>query len=241
MRFNHKQGVFTDLDPHAAVANMHPFQAIPKERMDSKVVEVGADLIHGASERRVLYQDENGAKFFMVLKPYIHPAGSADISLGAMVDNPDGTRTWTPSVEGVGILLDGTGLHGLLADNEDLAGVLFTDYYTHFDGDPNKLELGRYEAVKAGDLLWVIWRGYVEVQYTAAAVAVGDPVVTAANGEFIKALAINTAGTIADYNTSLQGHLFGGNNKGVGIAKTAVVGAPWQGFVELDLAARSVA
>jgi hypothetical protein len=117
--------------------------------------------------------------------------------------------TFTISSEGRTINESGA----LIAASEeanDVAGMLFGDYFYHYNDNLSQREHFRATKISAGDFLWLVRRGIVYLDATGA-VSQNDMLISSATvaGEVQAAAAINTGGTIANYHASLKENLLG--------------------------------
>ncbi len=168
---------------------------------DKRLVD-DADIFHPGFVRRVIYRDGSGNEFPMELIPYKHPTGAADLTLGSVAYSAAGVATYTPTIQNQLVLFTGT-LAGAAAICGTVAGMLFADYFTHWDDNASKLELGRATKIQAGDILWVVRNGIVNLRAQAGGgVLAGKPLVTAADGKLIASTAIATT-SVADLKDSL--------------------------------------
>lgn len=234
MRNNDLFNSFTDLSEHSWLRLPHIVVTAADISYRDLIAE--ADLYAAGEPRRVIYEDANNVKRYLELVPYIHPVGAGSFTIGTIVDNADGTRTYTPSQEGRLLGEDGALINaGSVAI--DIAGLLFADYYYHFtDGNTDK-EHGRVVSIGEGDFLWLVRNGPIEVDSTTAVTALNDVVVSeTVAGECEAATAIDTT-SAATLNTTIREHLTAtaapGLGECIGRALETTLGA---GLVEVDLA-----
>tara|TARA_R100000951_G_scaffold72911_1_gene61370 strand:- start:749 stop:1447 length:699 start_codon:yes stop_codon:yes gene_type:complete len=166
---------------------------------DKRLVD-DSDIFHPGFVRRVIYRDGSGNEFPMELIPYKHPAGAGDLTLGSIAYSADGVATYTATIQNQLILFTGS-LSGAAAVCGTVAGMLFADYFTHWDDNASKLELGRATKIQAGDIMWVVRNGIVNLK-ASGAVSAGSPIVTAADGKLAASSAI-AVGTITALKDSL--------------------------------------
>jgi len=204
VRHNALVNQFTDLDP---ITHYYPPHVIIRAADtgsawgDKALIHTNADLWMSQPVRRVVYEDEDGNKFYYELVPYVHPVGAGSLVLGTLATAADGVVTYTTSF--TGRLLDESGVLVPIAggpqDAIDVAGMLFSDYYTHFTDNAKQQETFRADTIEEGDFLYLVRRGDVHLDLTTVGATAGDILVTSATvaGEVQVAAAINTAGTIA--------------------------------------------
>jgi hypothetical protein len=188
----------------------------------AKRIEAGGDMWHASVKREVLYEDANGNKYRMTLRPYTHPTGAANLSLGSIADNADGTRTFTISAEGKLVGWDGA-LTGVGDNPDDVAGLLIGDYFTHFTDNAYDFDEFRVEEIEAGDFLWVVQAGDVELLSTGT-VNVGEPLVCAATGQIEEGTAVDVTNTTT-LSTTLRDHEFGPGSRPLAVAVASATSA----------------
>lgn len=236
MRNNDKVNAFTDLAEHGFLHQPHVI--IKAEDITYNLVYEEADRYLATGRTRdVIYEDDSGNKRYLELVPYVHPVGAANITLGTLATAGSGVVTYTPSAEGfmlseAGVLIPIAGISAI-----DVAGVLFADYYYNFNDNLNQREHGRATVIEEGDLLWLIRAGRWELA-SSAAVTDDDMLIvsTATAGKVMSAGAINTGGTIGDFNTSLRKQILGDASPTYGLALAqarATIGAA--GLVDADI------
>lgn len=233
MRFNDKINSFTDLNEHSYLRPPHVI--VKEDDIDYNEIIAEADLYLAGKNRIVIYEDDAGNKFFLELTPYLHPVGAAAITLGTLATAASGVVTYTPTLEGR--MLNEAGVQ-IPADEEasDVAGMLFTDYYYHFHDNWNQKEHHRATQIVEGDFLWLVRRGIVYLDATAA-VTVNDLLMSSATvaGEVQTATAIDTAGTIAQYHATLVKNLLGDANPRYFALARALETIGGAGLVKADL------
>lgn len=239
MRFRPSDGVFTDLNP---ISYLRPPNCIVKTGdADYRELIKLADLYQaGGINRHVLWEKTAsnviGSRYALEFVPYVHPVGAAAITLGTVAYAADGTATYTPTLEGR--LLNESGVQ--VAANEeanDVAGLMLTDYFYHVVDGEELYEAHRALTINAGDFLWLVRRGRVELDATAA-VNAGDMLMSSATvaGEVEPSTAINTGGTIAQYHASLIKHLTGSSTPNIASALAVAIGTiGGAGLVEAEL------
>lgn len=175
------------------------------------------------------------------MRPYVHPTGAADITLGTTATSSTNVVTYTPSVEGKSI-----GVDGVLSGNEEtaeaIAGFLLADYYyTQPDDAIDTHENGRALLIEEGDFLYLVEEGEYEA-YIDSAATDGDMLVTKNAGNLTAAGAINTAGTIAQYHATLIKNTTGfANPTNTGVAQAReTIGAAELAWVNILLPPRYV-
>lgn len=218
MRNNANFNGFTDLDE---VGFLHPPHVIIREDdIDYNLVYDTADRYLATGRTRdVIYETSAGVKRYLKLTPYVHPAGAAALTLGSLSTSAAGVVTYTPSAEGYMVSEAGVFIPVAGISSGDVAGLLFTDYYYHFNDNLNQREHFRATQIVEGDLLWLIREGRWEV--AGVGVVTDDDMLivdTVTAGKVKSAGAINTAGTIAQYNTSLRANTLGRANPQFGLA-----------------------
>lgn len=230
MRHNALVNQFTDLDeitryypPHVIIRAADVGSAWG----DDALIHSSADLWMTQPVRRVIYEDESANKYYYELVPYVHPVGAGSLQLGTVAVAADGVVTYTPDFTGRLIAEAGTLVPtaGGPQDAIDVAGMLFSDYYTHFTDNAKQHETFRALTIEEGDFLWVVRRGEVYLD-AGAAVTDGDILNTsdAVAGEVLPATAIDTTTAITLHATLID-HLWGPNFKAVAQAKETIVGA----------------
>jgi len=215
MRNNALINSFTDLDP---ISHLFPPHVVIKAADvgsvwgDDALIHEPADLWMAQPPRLVVYEDADGNKFEVELTPYVHPTGAADLVLGVIAYAADGTATYTPNFEGRFITEPGVLVPtaGAPQDAIDVAGLLFTDYFTHFTDNAKQLETFRVHTIEEGDFLWLIRRGDWEPEVVGQ-VNDGDFLVSdgATAGRCVAAPAVNTGGTIANFYDTFIQHVIG--------------------------------
>lgn len=229
------------MDEHSGVMLFHPNQVIKAAdnnftfNTDKRTIE-DSDIWLPGFVRRVVYRVPTGGgnydEFPMELVPFKMPAGKTQ-TLGAISYSAENVATYTPTLQNR-ILLKSGDLAGADALCRTIAGMMFADYYTHWTDNGNPAVDFHATALEAGDIFWIIRRGLITGDFSGA-VSSNGPVVTDANGELKASTALNTGGTIAQYNTTLLGHVENQNAfTKVGEARQTVGGAG-QGKFELML------
>lgn len=235
-------GGFSDIDEHSWL--LPPNVVIRAADIAQRRIVTDGDLYQPNQIRRVWFVDSDGVKHYLELTFYIHPTGAADITLGTVAASATNVVTYTPTLEGR--LINESGVQiptPCLA--KDVAGQLLTDYFYHFDDNANQREHNRVLTIEAGDGLWLIRRGDTELD-TTGAVTAGDDLVssTTVAGEVETATAINTGGTIAEYEATLVQHTTGAASpsRGTCLARALeTTGAAGQARCWLDLPDRTAA
>jgi len=198
----------------------------------------GSDLYAAGENREVIWElkDSTNTKIHYEFTPYVHPTGAAAITLGTVAYDAVGNATYTPTKEGL-FLSEAGVLIAATEEVEDIAGALLTDYYYHVTDELETYEAHRVLTISAGDFLWLVRRCSKYEAKASTAITANDIVIssTTVAGEVEAAGAINTAGTIAQYNTSLFKNLLGDANPrafGMGLASETIGAA---GFFDLEL------
>jgi hypothetical protein len=217
MRYT-RPGGWTDLAEHSFLRQ--PNIIVKAEDADLREIITEADLYcAGGKNRHVIYEDSSEVRWSLELVPYLHPAGAGPITLGSIAYSALNVATFTISCEGR--LINETGdLVAASEEAEDVAGLLIGDYYYHIQDNADLLEAHRATTIEEGDFLWLIRRGLVYLDSTAA-VTNNDDLMSSATvaGEVEPSTALNTAGTIAQYDATLWKHIYGdGNPRGYALA-----------------------
>ena len=224
-RYNNVRGVFQDLEdetrfwqPNIIIRAADFNQTFLTDR---KLV-ADSDIWYPGYVRRVIYR-VGGLEYPMELVPYIHPTGASAITLGSIAYSAENVGTYTPALQNRLLLWTGA-LAGAGALTRTIAGMMFADYYWHWDDNQHQMDLYHATTINAGDFLWLVRRGLITMDY-AGAVADDGAIITAANGEVDAAPAIDTS-SVANLSTTLLGHLENQNfAKKVGEARETVSGA----------------
>ena len=230
MRFNNPRG-FTDLAEHSFLTQ--PNVIVKAADVALRQIIESADLYHaGGKNRHVIYETTAGVKYALELVPYVHPAAALDITLGSVAYDANNVATFTISCEGrmlseLGVLI------GANEEAEDVAGLLFGDYYYHVYDEIHELEAHRAVVIEEGDFLYLVRRGEVQLDSTSA-VTDNDDMMSSATvaGEVETATALDTGGTIADYDATVWKHIYGdGRPRGFALATAietlAAAGLKW--------------
>lgn len=227
---------FSDIGEHSFL--LQPHIIIRAADIAQRRLITSGELYQPGMVRKVWY-DDGTTKHYMELTFYVHPTGAADITLGTIAEAA-GVRTYTPSVEGFFINEAGA----LIPNPEevrDIAGQLFADYFYHFDDNINQKEHNRALVLEEGDACWLLRRGDTEASSTTAINA--DDMFMASTtviGRVEASPAINTAGTIAQYETTVLQNTLGPVRSGaraLGRA-TETIGAAGLFNCHLDLGPR---
>lgn len=233
MRNNDNVNSYTDLNEHSFLRPPHVL--VRADDIEYREIITEADLYAAGVNRRVLYEDADGNKFYQEFVPYVHPSGAASLTIGSIAYASDGTATYTPSAEGrmideTGVLVPTTSLA------KDVAGMLLTDYFTHFNDNLHQREHFRVVEIKEGDFLWLLRRGKCELDMTGAVTAGKDVVVSeSVAGEAEQATDISFANVAAIADT-LPEHLTGDASPGVGLCiGTALETIGGAGLCSVDL------
>lgn len=227
MRFRPQDGQFTDLDE---IRHHRPPNCVVRDGdVDYReIISTADEYAASGRNRHVIWETAAGVKFALELIPFRMPAGAVAVTVATQATAANGTVTTTPSQEGRSLNESGV-LIAATEEAEDVAGLMFTDMYYHVTDQNELYRADDVTSLSEGDFLWLIRRGDVEVDVTAAvsdnAILISSATVA---GEMQTAPAIDTTGTIAAYNTSLLQNLLGDANPralGLGIAREAIVGA----------------
>lgn len=224
MRYNDLRNSFTDLDPRSYL--LPPHIIVPKTDYDVHRIDLTADR-YQSEPRKVLYETVAGVVYYLELVPYIHPAGAAALVLGTIVTNADGSRTFTITSEGriiteTGVLVPA----GAVPQRSDsIAGMLFGDYYYHFEDNASKFEQWRATQINPNDFLWLVRRGDVFLD-ASAGVTSGRKLVssTGVAGEVREAVALDTTSAVT-LSATLQEHLLDPEYYALAVAKATIAGA----------------
>jgi len=225
MRHNVTINSFVDLAMQSWM--YHPLQVIKAADVndyfyESGIIVDGDDWWRTMPIRPVIYEDDSANKYYMELVPYVHPGGASDITLGSLAYAADGKATYTVTLEGR-LISEAGALVPTAAGPQvanDVAGLLFTDYFTHFTDNLKQMEHFRVLTIEEGDFLWIVRRGDVEL-YSSAGFTAGDILNTSTvtAGAVETATAIDSTGTIAQYHATLIDHLWGPNFNAIAQAK----------------------
>lgn len=243
MRFNDLFNRWTDLG-ELSFGQVHPNTIIRAADLARHCpYSPDSALLAGGIERRVSYETAAGVRYILGLAPYVHPTGAGSLTIATVAYDSAGLATVTPVTEGLMIGEDGAlvPIAGAPQESGDIAGALFGDYYTHFDGNYDRRETYHALTIEEGDFLWVVRNGLFQMKYDGAAPTVGKHVVSSATtaGRVQAALLVNTAGTNAQlYATMLQNQY--GEKQYLGLGRAAVLGAAGEVWVELELPPRRV-
>lgn len=197
---------------------LHPPNQLVRsaDRDYEKIITEADSMASTGRMRHVRYTPDGGTTYYeLALVPFVMPAGASTITFGTLAAQADGIKqTYTPVLQGrfiseLGVL----GASGATARSQ--AGILFDDYYTSFTDNLIEQELGRALTLAEGDFCWVIREGYVDV-WTASAVTALDNMMMDAGGlgKVSTSTAVNTGGTIAQYNASLIPNTLGTGRPG---------------------------
>jgi len=206
MRHTYKVNGWTDLGPLSFLFQPNVLIRAANLAAVSPYKET-VDILDGSIKRDVFYEDNAGNRYFHELIPYVHPQGAGSVTIGTQATAADGSVTHTTTCEGKliteagAIAATGSAPH----DANLLAGMLFSDYYTHFDGNYAGHENFHVTTIEEGDFLWVVRRGKVQLAATGTIGSAGLFLVTsgATDGAVAPAATINTAGTVAQYHASI--------------------------------------
>lgn len=167
-----------------------------------------SDDYDGSIVRPVIYENASAQKFYLELVPYVHPTGAGNLTIGTVATSGTGVVTYTPSQEGRLLGEDGA-LINTSSPAIDIAGLLFTDYFTHFSDNADQRENFRVVTIHEGDFLWLIRKGVVYLDSTGALTSGDDLMVSASvAGEVDKSTTVDTT-SAASLNTTLTKHLTG--------------------------------
>ena len=176
---------------------------------------MNSDDYDGSIMRPVLYEDASANKYYMELVPYVHPTGAGDLTIGTVATGATGVVTYTPSAEGRLLGEDGA-LINTSSPAIDIAGLLFTDYFTHFSDNQDQRENFRVVKIHEGDFLWLVRRGEVYLDSTGALTSGDDLMVSASvAGEVDKSTTIDTTSAVT-LNATLVKHLTGAAYRSAG-------------------------
>lgn len=218
MRFIPRAGAWIDQAPGDTWGRF-PNVLVKKERVDSFDFDSSGDQHKQGLDRVVTWVEPDGTHRRMNIRPYFHPIGAADVTLGTLAyDATTGKATYTPTLEGRAIKWNGS-LCGAGELAEDVAGFLFTDYFDTYSGDPEQLEGNRVLKISEGDFLYVVWEGDFEADANGAVTA-GVQLKTAASGEVAPSVTPPTS--VAEIIDNVTGQMWG---KGVATARQTIGGA----------------
>ena len=212
---------WTDLQPHSKI--LPPNVIVTAEELAVHgEAQITSDLYQlGSQLRKVVYHDvASGRRYYMELVFYVHPAGAANITLAnaAGVSQTNGLALlWAGTLSGA------TGA-SLNQPNDAVAGFLLSHYYT---STATPVGAGvHYVAptLTAGDGIWLVRRGLMEVVADVHPIVAGDQLVLDAGSSggrcgVAVAYAASVAG-IEENTTNIPGV-----SKCVGIARTATTAA----------------
>jgi hypothetical protein len=204
-------GRWEDLDPtfnqiFSYLTMMHPTMLVRAASVNTSSTSTGQ---HGVFlnlarpglwrpiERVMRWTSDDGATTRIVtLRLYRLPTGASTITLGTKTVSSTTQRvTYTPSLEGYLISTSGVLVPTASAprDNSEVAGLLLPKYVQEVDADHLGMEANTFTTLAAGDVCWVIVRGFAKV-YASAAVTDEAPMNSsgATAGAAVDAPAIDT-------------------------------------------------
>lgn len=208
MRFRPQDGTWTDLDEirHGRPPNC----VVKKADSDYREIITSADEYAASGKNRhLIWTTTAGVKYAVECVPFVMPTGAVNVTVATKAYASDGTCTVTPVIEGY--LLNESGvLVAATEEAEDVAGLIPTDLYYHYVDQLEIYASDRVTALSAGDFVWLIRRGQVEI-YSTATVADNDILISSATvaGQVDPAAAFNLGGTITQYHTGLMQHILG--------------------------------
>ena len=227
------EGTFTDLESNHWFK--HPTVMITAE--DLAVIDISVDDFFFV-ERTVIWKPVSGNPRRMVLRPFQMPTGASDLTMGSFTtSSTTGDRTYTSATEGR--LIAETGVQvptaGSPNEGEEIAGMLLGRYTSgSITNDRYNPKLSFVQdTLEAGDIIWVVKEGRVQLD-GGAAITDGDILGSsdAVAGEVLTAAAIDTTSP-ASLNTTLAERLFNGpKGKAIAVARETTAGA---GLVLADL------
>ena len=212
---------WTDLQPHSKLQPPNVIITAEDLALHGEA-QVTSDLYQlGSQLRKVVYYDvANARRYYMELVFYVHPVGAADITLANALGV---TQTNGLAMLWVGTLSGVTGV-SLNQVNDEVAGYLLSHYFT---STATPVGAGVHFVVPtltAGDGIWLVRRGMMEVVADVHPIVAGDQLVldaVTAGGRCGVAVpyAASVAG-IEENTTNIPGV-----SKCVGIARTATAAA----------------
>ena len=82
MRNNDNVNSYTDLNEHSFLRPPHVL--VRADDIEYREIITEADLYAAGVNRRVLYEDADGNKFYQEFVPYVHPSGAASLTIGSI-------------------------------------------------------------------------------------------------------------------------------------------------------------
>jgi hypothetical protein len=217
MRYEVRRGAWRDLSSSPTRQDF-PNVVIKREEWESKQHDKDGDLHKLGYERLVQWKAPDGTIYRMKVRPYTHPIGAASITLGSHAFDSLGNATYTVTLENRLIKWNGS-LSGAGELAEEIAGMLFTDYYYYWSDRGVDKGLHKVLQISEGDHLYVAYFGDVELDANGS-VNDGESLLGAASGEVAPATTPPT--TVAHIIDNIQGQPWG---KGVATARATRTGA----------------
>jgi hypothetical protein len=219
---------FTDL---GRIYHHHPLQAYTGDAISSNGPRMDFDsILNEPGCRRVQFTDLGGVRRILHLAFFRMPTGASDITLGTKTLSTS-TRTYTYSRAFQARFILKTGaLAGAKAAADDIAGLLFDDYYSAITDNLSNQEFHRKTALSAGDGFWVI-RGGNPDAWVDATIADNVNLVTQTSGRVQAAAAYGT-GSVAALGGYLTENVPARSHSYIGRTRAGRTDA---GLVEIDL------